>query len=84
MDFQKAIRKGPNSFPGPDGISYWAWKRCADFGIATLRNVDADSRNGGEPAHNFNNSSMCFLVKGEDDHDSVAVLRDPMSTRPFV
>ena len=26
---------------------------------------------------------MCFLVKGEDDHDSVAVLMDPMSTRPL-
>ena len=26
---------------------------------------------------------MCFLVKGEDDHDTVAVLRDPMSTRPL-
>ena len=26
---------------------------------------------------------MCFLVKGDDDHDNVVVLRDPMSTRPL-
>ena len=26
---------------------------------------------------------MCFLVEGEDDHDSVSVLMDPMWTRPL-
>ena len=57
---------------------------AGDLGIATLRRIDMDLRSGGEPAHGFNNSSMCFLVKGEDEHDSVAVLRDPLSTGSHV
>ena len=64
--FQKAIRKGPNSFPGPDGIPYWAWKRSGYYSIATLRIVDEVLRNGGEPAHYFNNSiiqACAFLLR---------------------
>ena len=81
--FQKAVRKGPNSLPGSDGLPYAAWRACKDRGITTLRSIDFVLRNGAEPDRYFNNSCMCFLVKGEDEHDSVAVLRDPMSTRPL-
>ena len=64
-------------------MPYSAWRATRDAGIETLRGIDKILRNGDEPAAYFNNSRMCFLVKGEDDHDSVSVLRDPMCTRPL-
>ncbi len=45
--------------------------------------MDTDLRNGSIPEENFNVSSMAFLVEGESDHDAVAILRDPLSTRPL-
>ena len=51
------------------------------MGIQTLLQVDEALRMGAEPEENFNISSMAFLVKGDNDHDAIAVLRDPLSTR---
>ena len=81
--YQRAISRAPNSAPGPDGLPYSAWRATRDAGIETLRGIDKTLRIGNEPAAGFNNSRMGFLVKGEDDHDSVSVLRDPMCTRPL-
>ncbi len=81
--YKEAIRKGPSTQPGPDALPYAAWKACGEVGIQTLIHVDTDLRNGGIPEENFNVSSMAFLVKGESDHDAVAILRDPLSTRPL-
>ena len=63
--YQRAISRGPNSAPGPDGLPYSAWRATRDAGIETLRGIDKILRNGDEPAAYFNNSRMCFLVKGD-------------------
>ena len=77
------IGKGPSTLPGPDARPCPAWKACGDTGICSLMLIDADLRNGGDPDPDFNISSMAFLVTGEDDHDAISVLRDPLSTRPL-
>ena len=64
-------------------MPYSAWRATRDAGIETLRGIDKTLRIGNEPAAGFNNSRMSFQVKGEDDHDSISVLRDPMCTRPL-
>ena len=79
--YQKAIKAGPNSMPGPDGISYQAWRASREWGIANLRGVDDKLRSGSEPDSKFNSLCMSFRVKGEDDHDTVAVLSGPLNTR---
>jgi len=81
--YEEAISKGPSTQPGPDAIPYSAWKACGEVGIQTLLHVDRSLREGESPEENFNVSSMAFLVKGENDHDAVAILRDPLSTRPL-
>jgi hypothetical protein len=81
--YKEAISKGPSTQPGPDAIPYSAWKACGEVGIQTLLHVDRSLREGESPEENFNVSSMAFLVKGENDHDAVAILRDPLSTRPL-
>ena len=55
---------------------------CGDVGIRSFILSDTDLRNGGDPDADFNTSSMPFLAKGEDDHDAIAVLKDPLLTRP--
>ena len=45
--------------------------------------MDEKLTNGSEPDFNFNTSCMSFLVKGDDDHNTVAVLRGPLNTRPL-
>ena len=62
--FRRAVSRGPNSSPGPDGIPYQAWRASTDRGIATLIGIDQVPRNGSEPEAHLNNSCMCFLVKG--------------------
>ena len=81
--YEEAICRGPSTQPGPDVLPYAAWKACGEVGIQTLIHVDNTLRNGGEPEENFNVSSMAFLVKGKSDQDAVAILRDPLSTRPL-
>ena len=82
-NFRDAIGKGPSTLPRPNALPDAAWKACGDMGIRTLMLIDPDLRNGGDPDADFNTSSMAFLVKGEDDHDAIAVLRAPLSTRPL-
>ena len=83
MEYRDAIAKGPSALLGPDALPYSAWKACGDVGIQSLMLVDEALRNGGEPDAYFNVSSIAFLVKGDDDHDAIAVLRDPLSTCPL-
>ena len=47
--FRRAVARGPNSSPGPDGLPYMAWRACRDIGISTFRGIDFVLRNGAEP-----------------------------------
>ena len=51
--FHRAVARGPNSSPGPDGLPYAAWRASKDFGITTLRSIDFVLRNGAEPDKYF-------------------------------
>ena len=63
-------------------MPYIAWRMARDPGSDTLMRNDCFLRSGGEPASSLNTLHVSFLVKGEDEHDHVAVLRDPLCTRP--
>ena len=82
-NFRDAIGRGPCTLPGPDALPYAAWNATGDAGISSLMLIDADLRSGADPDPDFNTSSMAFLVKGEDEHDAISVLRDLLSTRPL-
>ena len=83
--YRRAVRGKPNSFPGPDRLPYAAWAYSGTTGIQCLLNCDRHLRDGNDAPQfsNFNACTMTFLVKGEAETDSVAVVRSPKDTRPL-
>ena len=85
FSYRRAVRNKPNSFPGPDFLPYAAWAASGSTGVQCLLNCDHHLREGNEAPQfsNFNACTMAFLVKGEAETDSVAVIRSPKDTRPL-
>ena len=43
----KALRKAGNTLPGPDGIPFAAWRRCADLSADILKEATEYMMEGG-------------------------------------
>ena len=85
FSYRRAVGGKPNSFPGPDRLPYAAWAATGPTGVQCLLNCDRHLREGNDAPQfsNLNACTMTFLVKGEAETDSVAVIRSPKDTRPL-
>ena len=73
----------PNTASGPDGLPYAAWKHGGEDAISTLWQITDAQCRGELPPTGFNDSATIFVPKGDFATDAVAMVRNPMDTRPL-
>lgn len=74
-DLTVALRIAGNSRPGPDGITYSAWRRLGPLGLSILYDVACQLEVGLDPANDehrrFNAAFLCCLPKTASHQDEL-------------
>jgi len=78
----RAIKKGKNNSPGPNGIPNAPLQHCPRAPSLFLE-IDAEIKMGSMAPVDFNLSLGWFPPKGDFDSDVVEVIRSPADTRPL-
>ena len=80
--FLRAIAKGKNNSPGPNGIPIAAFRFCPRA-PSLFSEVDTEIKEGSVVPSDFNLSLAWFPAKGEQEGDLIEVIRAPSDTRPL-
>ncbi|CAK0909089.1 unnamed protein product, partial [Prorocentrum cordatum] len=86
---QKALEQSPNSAPGPDGLSFAAWRRPGPLAVDVLWNALQAITAEADPEYfegfitTFNSSLMVFLPKGAGVTHRGLTGHRPADTRPL-
>ena len=71
---RKAIQESHDSSPGPDGISYKAWRKIISLAVPVLHNVAVALQDPSTVIpQDFNNAFLCCLPKKASGVDPVLV-----------
>ena len=81
-DVRFALTKARPSAPGPDGLSYRAW-RAVPQQVTVLHNLLLHLFAGHHVPEHLNDSIFAFLAKGTEPTDVLDCVRSPGATRPL-
>ena len=82
-EFDELTAKKKDSAPGPDGISYGAFRCARGLGSQFLFNAYRSLLGGGTVPEHFAESGTVFIPKTSDIDDNGRIIRSPDALRPL-
>lgn len=82
QDFERRLRRAPNSAPGLDGLGYEAWPAGGALAAETLSGNFGHLSAGGDVPHDFNEALLAVLPEGSQPDDTQALVSCVTLRRP--